>query len=555
MGEGWLSLGLSDLVHEGFAKRPAKEVSESDNPIDFGSDLTQDLISLTREYTPREIAAMRSEARTGTPRRLYALFDEMLRFGPGPQIRKVRRGMKSATFRIQAPEPLREAQAAKTAEGKRAAEIAAYLAAQFLPFMSVIANAGATREIYGIGAVALKWQPGGYAGGKDLLVAAKEIPPRHFALDRTTKEWVFLPDPQVPTGAIPLKGLIETSALLFLEDGPGSKPLDQRGICFEILVPWCMSQFGSRWFSKWIELCGIPWRKIEFPKGDPKAQKQAEDIGKRSAAGGWAAYPSGMKLEFESAITSNGGSASPHERYLEFAERCYDKVCHGHSQASAVNAGDGSVQSSAKATDEATALDTSRLVDLAQDMRGFAFPIVARNFSPEDASRYAPEHAYAPPVKVDRKLEGEILVAAKTSGAAAGIKLVDAVEKLGYTLAEPGERTLADAAPEPVAEPGEPKGKPEEKLAKVYPFEAARGSGTPPDVATPAGVAEEMLAPYRDIFQAGIAEGESPQTALIRVMQRSRSGEPEADHVTNMLASALLGGTMRGIVSAREART
>lgn len=571
--DGWLTLGLGEIA-QGFAARPkAEPVPGADklDPIDFGTDLTQDLISLTREFSPREIGAMRTEARRGTPRRLYGLIDEMPRFGPGTQMSKVRRDMKSADFRIQPPAPLREDKVAKTAEGKRAAEIAGYLSAQFLPFMPVFANAAATREIYGIAALTMKWLPGAADGGRDLLVAVREIPPRHFALNRDQK-WVFLPDPQVQTDEVPIAPLVEASALLFLEAGKDT-PLDQRGLAFQVLVPWCMAQYGWRWFSKFVELCGIPMRTIEFPSGSAEFKKLAEEIGKKAGAGGWAAYPTGMKFNFISALAGASNGKSSHEPFLEYAERCFDKVFLGHSQASAVNAGDGSVQSSDKATDETRALCASRLVDLAADMRAYCGPLVARNFSPQDATRYAPEHTYAPPTVVDRKAEGEILVAAKNSGAARGIALADAVERLGYRMALPGEETLADAAAEQVADDAEaektgkaPKGKGKkvsededdaEKLARVveFPFAAKRGSQAPPDVETPAGVAEQMLAPYRGIFASAISEGESPHTALIRVIQRAKSGEPEAEHVTNMLASALLGGTMRGIVAAREART
>lgn len=574
--DGWLSLGLGEIAQE-LARRPpaappAKEPEhEAPGSISFEPDPTAELINLAQEYSPEYVNGMRIQARRGDPRMLFALYDEMKRFGPGPFREKWREKQAESILTITAP--------AKPAKGKKgqgtdaAAEDAAnYLDALFRPHLRTLWSLNATRHEYGIAAALVAWDPGAAEGGRDLISELKEIPPRHFRWDKPTKQWLFLPDAKKFDG-IPVKTLVEMGLLLFWELEPGAH-IDQRGLCFQTIVPFFLSQKGWRWWARFTELVGIPPRIAKYK--DPKDIPTLERMCQNGAAAGWAVIRDTSTFEFLSQATNSGQASGTHERFVRYAQEMYSLVYLGHGQGSSVEQGAGSVQSSAKASEDARAIVNGRLSFLAADLKVFGAAALARNVKGVSKAPVAVEIAIAIPQPVNRKEEAEILKTAKDAGLGAAISTKAAVERIGHVYVEEEDReeTETMGAPAPVPVLGAPGEKPALPPAKAEDEEAdeeaskkklaarvigdphrfvARGEGAPPDVSAPAGIGEEIAAPFRQIIEQGIRDEARPTEILARIQHRMR-GNVLAPELEDRLASALMDGLMRGVESVREAR-
>lgn len=583
MADAWPTLGLAEAARE-FAhemaeararRRPSEApgaASPGDSAIEatgYDPDITADLISLTREYSPADLNSYRVRARAGDPRLLFSVYAEMNRFGPGPQREKWRMGQAQATATFSAIDVV----AGLVKKGRLVGQVdpaIAYIEQQFRPHLAEFREVNADRCEYGVAGAFLGWEPMGAELGRDRLESVVPIQPIHFRYDRPTREWLFLPDVRQTQG-IPCSVLVEMGLLFFVHHHP-TLPIDQRGLNFQALVPFMISMKGWRWWARFVELVGIPMRLGTYKQEKEKAK--LEEICRRSVAAGWAVLQEGSSFQFlETAVKA--GSMGQHEPFVRFAEECYDKIYLGHSQGSAVQGGGGSVQSSSKASEDARQLFNGRLALLGADLGDLGARVLTRNVAPQRGRRPAKAVVVLEiPQPVDRKQEAEIVKIAKDSGLGCAIAMQDAVERLGHRYVSPEERkgveTLGD--PEPQEDPQEALDAPDretsapgdekparEALARVIDvrgrFAAAAPSRVagPPDVDAPYGIGEEIVEPYRQIVAAALESGLSPVETLDRLRHRMRAGysAPELD---DRIASAMLIGFMRGTVDTRRAR-
>lgn len=533
------------LLEEAAARHAAQLAVEKEmpgSPVDLGyePDLFGEAITLGQEFAPKTIASFRRQARGGDPLKLYGLYEEMPRFGIGPQNTKGRDWMKGADVAFSATTDELADQDNKSREALDARRVADYARIQFQPFMRRFFEIAWKKNTFGVAVLALESEPKGFDGKLEQLKVVHEVPAKHFRIDRATRRWFFRPWLN-RADAVDVEPFIEAGVLHILELD-ATLPLDQRGLFFEVLVPWGVAQFGVRWWARYLELFGIPFREIKYTPGNKADKELAQEIGRRSGAAGWAAVPTNFTMAIHNAMVGTAGT-NTHENVLSYCERIFDKSFLGHAQASGIQVGGGSVQSTATATDQTYQLTDTRLADFldADFAPSIMSPFLIRNLG-DLARKYPPRVTAIAKRPIDRKTESEVLVNAYKANAGPGISLDEAVRRLGFQPAKPGVLTLGpvgQAAPTP------------EEAAAMALFAASRGPG---NVSAPGGVAEEILAPYRRIVRDALEEGAGPDTAMARVLQRAKGGHADAPELVAHLAAVLFDGTMRGVTAAREAR-
>ena len=526
--------GSGSWVPSLFAKAPVADAGPQIQP-----DLSfERAITLGRDYKPDEVLKHRRTARTqGRPEGLYLLYDEMERFGLGPQLSKVRESLVGADFSI-TPYPAEFASPdAKTAEARKARDIAEYCNEQLDPFKETLAESGAELFAKGITAFRVEVKPGGATGGREKLTKIEPLPAHRFVLDPRTYTWgaMFSARSIDVTDVTPF---LELGSLVLLELGAGRTPLDQRGFQWQCLAPWGMSQFGFRWLGRYLELTGIPFRHLIYDKADVGAKAIALEIAAKSGNAGYAVTPKSIELKLIESTGKLASSGSSHFDLIEWAERWYDKVALGHSQATGVQVGAGSKTSSEEAQAVMRRRTNARGKRLARDFRtGVLRGLARRNFSDQDADRYTPLVSLQEPEPFDSKAFSERVLNLYKAGAGPGMSLAEVVRKSGLTLAKAGEPTL-----------GLPSGTadgPPQALSTRF----SRGDAPAPD-----GIAEEIVAPYRAIVRQAEQEGAAPATVLHRLATRMRQAPPPTPAAEDALASWLLESVMRGVVDQRASR-
>lgn len=132
MADSFISLGLPGLAARQARKwaRASRAAAASGDELTYEPDLLVPSVTLGRDVTPDEIVMARREARSGRPQRLFEIFQEMLRFGPGPQVPKAHVAVTSARVTFLPPEEFR-GDAENTADGRLALEIAQEVEEQF----------------------------------------------------------------------------------------------------------------------------------------------------------------------------------------------------------------------------------------------------------------------------------------------------------------------------------------------------------------------------------------------------------------------------------------
>ncbi len=551
MADQLVSLGLTEIARDkagewALARRSA--ASDVDG-VTFEPDLIGDTVTLGRDVSPDEIVRARREARSGRPQRLFEIFQEMLRFGPGPQISKARLAVTSARVTFLPPEEFR-GEAEKTPEGKLALEIAQEVEQQFKPHLTGALAAAFEKYVYGLVGLHVVTEARGGKGNRERVVKIEQIPPRRFELDPVSQLWQYRPFAG-RTDSVPLAPFLDAGNIVLLESGKGVVALDQRGLLFQCLIVWGLATYGLRWLARLAELCGIPFR---FANYDPTKKGQKEIVRaalQKMGAAGYAALPLGIKVELINALTSSAGAGEIHERLLRIAAQTYDQVFHGHSQASNVEVGAGSRTSTEEASAQSRELYASRCVELAADFReGLIAPYVRRNWGDEIAKRFVPVLTIEPVERKDPEKVSKVALNLSNAGVRK-IDEEDLVLQCGLKIAKDPEKALQPRSAAPAGPAGE-------KLARVFPFRTRfeESEERPPvlgaDGAPPAA-AEDLLAPYRRIFTSAIREGLSPVEALGRVIVRAQK-RPEAKALVENLQAVLFSSTAHGVESVREAR-
>ena len=551
MADQLVSLGLTEIARDkagewALARRSASSAADD---VTYEPDLLASSVTLGREVTPDEIVAARREARAGRPQRLFEIFQEMSRFGPGPQLSKARLAVSSARVAFLPAEEFR-GDAEKTAEGRLALEIAQEVEAQFRPHMVGALAAAFEKFPYGLVGLHVVTEARGAKGGREKVLTIEEIPGRRFELDPVTQEWRFRPFTN-RTDSVPLAPFLEAGNIVLLESGKGVVPLDQRGLLFECLIVWGLATFGLRWLARLAELCGIPFRFANYDSTKKGQKEIVREALRRMGAAGWAAFPAGIKPELINALTNSAGAGEIHERLIRIGNQTYDQVFHGHSQASNVEVGAGSRTSTEEASAQSRELYASRCVELASDFREWLIaPYVRRNWGEEVAKRFVPVLTIEPVERKDPEKVSRVALNLSNAGVRK-IDEEDLVLQCGLKVAKDPEKALQPRSTAPPIPAGE-------KLARVFPFPTRfeETEGRPPVLGAagaPPAAAEDLLAPYRRIFTSAIREGLSPVEALGRVIVRAQK-RPEAKALVENLQAVLFSSTAHGVESVREAR-
>lgn len=408
----------------------------------YETDLNlQNLLVLGAEFKPDDITDLRRRARFGDPRYLYALYDEMFRLGPAPQIAKMREALKGTETRWKTTPEDYDDEEAEESEAKAARLIRDVAEEAWGEWLRDIKSHHATKHVYGIMGMQIIVDPRGIENRWERVIDILPIPARRFRLDQQTRKFLFLPQPTSWTG-IPVDDLVAKGQLFFAETGREVEPLDQRGLMAQCLIPWAIHQYIVRWRAKRLEVYGLPPRIVSYASGDPTARGLAEEVAKALGAVSWAAIPDTMKAELLQTPTGRG--ADPYESAIEWCVRCYDQIFLGHSQASGVQVGAGSRTSTEAATEMAKDLINSRATEFDEDFHhGPLFLYTRRNFGKDWADSSTPKTESTVIERDDAETLAGVAVALKNAGAGGVIAAEDLVARCSVKIADDGEMTLA----------------------------------------------------------------------------------------------------------------
>lgn len=546
----WLTLGLGG-VDRALAPAQPKALVRASRPssVDVEDDYTKEAVPISRDHNPEAVLRYRSEGRRGDPRNLHALYREMPGRAAGPQIRRSRIAIEAAEWEF-APMPLAARdETIQSPEARVGREVAAYLTEVLRPHMRTALRLWAKKEQHGFSAAKFAVEPGAGPEGLERVNVFEEILGDRFRLDYATQDWRLFPK-RNSGETVECAPFIETGSLLLFEDSPGV-PLDQKGLLWQIVIPWCVYQYGLRWWSRLNERAALPYLDVAYGPTVKNGADESEKIARKLGASGISVRPKDVEVQFLSAMQQ--AQADSLERLQEFSLRAFSAGLLGHDQATGAREGAGAKTSDVAAQGVAQWLVAQQLGDAAFEFEAKWYgPMVRRNFGDKVASKHTPVLVLRQKEDVDR--EAEARIADLSVNAGAEIPEAEYLKKIGYRPARPGERVLTRrvlAAPVPPAE-----GKPPAKLAEVVRFPQLGEGGRPPVLGAdgaPAGIAEEILAPYRRIFTDAVAEGATMSQALARVQQRART-RPEGKLVVDRLTSALFASTGHGLEEARDAR-
>ena len=556
----WFSTGGEIASITGPAREAlAEKQAESATIIStYREDLTRmQLVTLGVDFTPENIFNFRRLARFGDPRYLYDFYTEMMRLGPGPQVTKMTEAMKSATAQfLTYPESWdddhRQPDDADPAEVEIARACRHYAEDIFSPWLAdLIGINGAGMHTYGIADSKVILDPRGNSGRWDAIADVIEVPQRRHRLDPISHEWMLMLSPEswdgTPVSSLKLSPYQGTEGLFFTEVGAGSHHLDQRGLLFQCLVYWLVEQYGMRWWSKWVELYGIPPRMgfedFAFPERVAAMNTSLANMG----AAAYGVFQKGSDVKLLEA--SGGGTNNPHENLVAACRRGYDAVILGHEQASGVQKGVGGKVQGANTADEFRDITNSRLRTFSIPLRrDLCRALIARAFGPDVAAKHTPIIKLRYQERDDPATLAATAVQLKQAGAGVFVSAEDLVRRCGLKLAAEGEANLGAA--DPVAAPsapGAPAGLP---LAAPGQSLAAGKTSPVPAPGAPDGLGAET----RDQLRAEIRKVTTDADLHTLVARIDRLPRPDVRGSADLLAAAHLEAAMKGFATAKAAR-
>ncbi len=420
----------------------------------------QNLFPLGKDFTRDEIIQYRRRARFRDPRFLYELMDEMVRLGPGSQMRTATEAMKSARAQfITQPEDWNDdsnmpedSHPIDVAEARAARD---FLEDTLTPKLDELIGIHANEHWYGIADSKLKLNPRGNASRWDSIDVIEEIPARRHRLGVTTDEWLLMPNPNsyegVPISELLLRSDSGNEGLFFTEIGAGSVHLDQRGVLLQCLEAWVLHQHRLRWGARFDELYGVParWAEVDFskPRRVTEALKALKDMGSTS----FGVFHTGTKLNFAPA---HSGQNHPFAEGLDWCERQYDKHFLGHSQATGVQKGVGGKMQGETATKTFEDLTNSRLRTFSPQLMRLGRTLVARNLGERIAATHAPIIRLRFEDRDDPEILSKVGLTLKQAGAGELVGVDDLVRRCLGHVASPGDLNLGAAIPAAGAAPG-----------------------------------------------------------------------------------------------------
>ncbi len=329
------------------------ETSDREAMDQYQSDLQlMYLLGIDVDFAPADIRNLRVRARWGDGRWLAALYDEIPRLGPGPQIRKMLEAIRDTEDQYKTtPEDLDAAKL--TGPERSAAEDARdYIEAAVSPWAAEIKYHMERGELYGWAGGEIRTEPRGLkwrGGWRERIVEFRPIPERRFRLDPTSHEWLLCLSPLSMEG-VPIAPLVARGKLLWYEVGRDLEPLDQRGLFFQLLRPWVILQHTLRWRAKRVERYGVPpvIGKVDLTDAKQKGQMKAaiENFGASLH------MVVSNKSEVQLAQAIGQGRMDPQADFIEWCFREFDLVLLGDTQVSGVQVGAGSRTSKKEAREE-----------------------------------------------------------------------------------------------------------------------------------------------------------------------------------------------------------
>jgi phage gp29-like protein len=459
---------------EGTAAKTGSTPAEDEALKKFQTDLNlQNLLVLGAEFKPDDIIDLRRRARYGDCRFLHALYDEMSRLGPAPQISKMRMAMKNTQSSWHATPEDFDDDEAKENEAQAARLIRDVCEESWGKWLPTMKSHHSTKFLYGFQAMQVVVEPRGIAGRFERVVDVRPIPSRRFRLDPSTRKFLFLPQPTSWDG-VPVEDLVAKGQLFWAETGADVEPLDQRGLLSQCLIPWAIHQYIVRWRAKRMEIYGLPPRVVTYKTGSPEGKKTAEAVAAMLGSAGWAAVPDTIKAELLQIPTGRG--IDPYEAAIEWCVRTYDQLILGHSQASGVQVGAGSRTSSESATEMAKDLINARSTEFDDDFEDGPLTLyVKRNFGAQWADTSTPHLMTRMIERDDATQLSTVAMNLQKAGCAGVIDAVDIATRCGMEIANDGDVTMAGnvKGEEPPAPPVT-----ESIVPPAAPGESAQAPGT-----------------------------------------------------------------------------
>jgi len=446
----------------------------------------------------------------------------------------------------------------RTGEAARAAEVASYVQDVLLaPAVQLDRAVSALMDGFwkGLGALQVVVEP--VASG-ERIVSLDSVPAQRFRwaydstelLVQTGKDW----------GALTPVEELEDALVVFTPEAHIPSPA-RRGALRRLVPFFGIRTNGPGWWSRDVELFGIPMMLGEHPPGDEKTAGYLKNLLANLGARGWAVGPTGTKVT--PLDTPNRGSGqSPHEAILDWTARQISVEVLGATQTTDVQAGAGSKASASVHQDVVIGKAAARARRVAACLREqLVFPLVERRFGKDVALRHTPELA----IQVEQKPAigewGQAMKVLVEAGFGASIPR-SLVNELGYAPEpEEGEPTLekpvvAVAPPGPVMgeDPEEPEDEePTETEAHRASRQAAGASQPEAELVRletwaakqATGAGEELLAPYRELIDQAEKDGATLQQLYSRIIQRA-GVPPEAPHLLDLLAAVQCEAVMRG---------
>ena len=237
-------------------------------------------------------------------------------------------------------------------------------------------------------------EPGGISSlgpysGKERLRMIEPIPSERFRFIPGTVTLAVQPGEDQSVSALIPVGDLGPSLALITADAHLSSPA-RRGILRKVITPWLTKRYGMEWWSRRVELFGMPFRKGKYPMGDDARRSALKLAMQEAGAAGFAAFPDGTDLEFLFAAQSTGAS-DVHETLITFCDKAMSKVLMGSTQTSDIQRGAGSRASANVHMDIAERFVESYAQIICAVLREQIIkPLVARNFGDDAADIYTP---------------------------------------------------------------------------------------------------------------------------------------------------------------------
>jgi len=547
-------MGLFSRLLTFAAKAPAPKKETPDLYVESYQD--RSLVSTATTLSPETLLSYLRAAETGNTPYRDAFYDEMRSRDAhlDGELSKATHAISGAKIDILPyPTSLRTRALMNTAEAKRANEIVEYVKEQlFAPEIRLDRAIGAlcTGLWKGLAALEVEVVPGGSPGGKERLVGLEQIPSQRFRYETNSTELLFQPTDNYNV-TIPVEQLQQEGRLVLLIDDESNPNPARRGLLRRCIATWIIRNEGLRWWARYVELFGIPYRIGKHAPNDIKTQQALVNAAKNAGAAGWAVIPDSASMEFLNAVVGTAG-ANAHSEILDWCAREMSKVINGGTQTTDVQVGAGSKSSASVHDEQRQNLAEARAVEIASVLREqLVKGLVVRNFGPE-------AEIYTPEIKIRVEDEEDLLTLSQTvkNLTDAGVSTLPVTwfhGLSGIPMPEEGDQVIAKpAAPSPFGQ-GVPTG------AQVIPFRAAASTATVDPLVDRAtklapGAAEEIVGPYRAVIDKAVAEGVDLTTVLVRVLHHARFEAVTAEKLQDLLAAVMLDATMRGVVDQRKER-